>query len=257
MDRLVLTLLILLNANVVFGQKSSLEFKDEILANQYLDTKTDLKKDFVKYDLSPLLTQTKNSIVFGFIGNDYQRIRIKLISVIKNKENPIQYFVYGKSMVKGNICEFQGTITITNVFYFKDADKPDIKQGKAVGEYLFYENPSQKHVGQFKGVFSTNWYLDNDGTIKYDDLSDVADGFTNNEFVGTWTNYSGTMTKICNWGDSRIPMSGDLDNGTGEFHPDAKYQSNGWLTYIQAYGGGNDKEETENALRAEEKEWWK
>ena len=188
MSRQLLTLLVLLSSNSLFGQKNSFEFKNQILTSEYID-RTDIKSEFIKYDISSLLTQTRNSIVFGFIGDNYQRIRIKLISVIRNKDNPSQYFVYGKSMVKENICEFQGTITITNVFNFKETDIPGIKQGKVVGEYLFNENPAQKHVGQFKGVFSSNWYLDKDGTLKYDDLSDVADGFTNNEFVGTWTSY--------------------------------------------------------------------
>lgn len=256
MNRHLLTLLILLVTNFSFGQKNSLEFKTQILTSEYIN-KTDIKNEFLKYDISPLLTQTRNSVVFGLIGDNYQRIRIKLISVIKNKENPSQYFVYGKSMVKENICEFQGTITITNVFNFKETDIPGIKQGKVVGEYLFNENPSQKHVGQFKGIFSSNWYFDKDGNLKYDDLSDVADGFTNNEFVGIWTSYSGATIKICNWGDSRIPMSGDLDDGTGEFHPSAKYQANGWLTYVEAYSGGYDKEKAERARKFEQMEWWK
>ncbi|HEY0730798.1 MAG TPA: hypothetical protein VGD33_00150 [Chitinophagaceae bacterium] len=249
-------LLILLSTTFLFAQKNSLEFENEILTNEYID-KTDVKTEFIKYDISSLLTQTRNDRVFGFIGDNYQRIRIKFISVIRNKENPSQYFVYGKSMVKENVCEFQGTITITKVFNFKVTDIPGIKQGKVVGEYLLFENPSQKHVGQFRGIFSSNWYLDKDGNLKYDDLSDVADGFTNNEFVGTWTSYSGTIIKACNWGDHRIPMSGDLDDGAGEFHPSDQYQANGWLTFQQAYGGGYDTEKIDRARKLELMEWWK
>jgi hypothetical protein len=256
MQKLLLPLSFLLITNVVLGQKNSEEFRSKLFTDEYI-VHSDRKNEFIKYDISSLLTQTKNSRVFGFIGDNYQRIRIKLISVIKNKENPSQYFVYGKSMVKDNICEFQGTINITNVFDFKNSESPGIKQGKAVGNYLFYENPQQKHVGQFQGVFSSNWYLDKDQNLKYDDLSDVADDFTNNEFVGTWTSYSGTVTKICNWGDDRIPMSGDFDDGTGEFHPSDKYQANGWQTYDHAYSGGINKDEEGEARRVEQKEWWK
>jgi hypothetical protein len=160
-------------------------------------------------------------------------------------------------MVKENICEFQGTITITNAFNSKDPEDAGIRNGKIIGEYLFFENPAQKHVGQFKGVFSSNWYIDKDGSLKYNDLNDVADGFTNNEFVGTWTSYSGTLTKICNWGDGRIPMSGDLDSGTGEFVPSQKYSANGWTSYLDAFGGGSDKGKTEKAKNIEHTEWWK
>lgn len=256
MNKLVTTLMFLLLVTIVVrGQKNSEAFRNKILTDEPI-AKTDIKNEFIKNDISTLLTQTDNGRVLGFIGDNYQRIQIKFISVIKNKENPGEYFIYGKSMVKNNVCDFQGTINITSAFYFKKSDSPGIKQGKVIGNYLFYENPQQKHVGYFRGVFSSDWYMDKEGNLKYDNLSDVADGFTNNEFVGTWTNYSGTVTKICNWGDNRIPMSGDLDDGTGEFHPSQKYQANGWLTYIQANSGGNNTNEKE-AREAEQKLWWK
>jgi len=240
----------------LFGQKNSEEFKSKVFTDSYLNHK-DIKEEFVQHDISSVLTHTVNSRVFGFIGDNYQRFRIKFISVIKNKENPYQYFVYGKSMVKNNVCDFQGTITIKNVFLWKKTETPEIKQGKIVGDYLFYENPQQKHVGQFKGVFTSNWFIDKEGNLQYDNLSDMADGFTNNEFVGTWTSYSGTINKICNWGDDRIPMSGDLDDGTGEFHPANKYSANGWLTFSLANNGGADKEKKDEANTAEKTEWWK
>jgi hypothetical protein len=249
----IITITLLLLSNITFGQTNSEKFKNQILTDEYI-VKTDVKNEFVNYDISALLTQTVNYRIFGFIGDNYQRIRIKLISVIKNKDNPSQYFVYGKSMVKDNICEFQGTLIINNVFDFKDPEYNGTRQGKVIGEYLFYENPAQKHVGFFKGVFSSNWYFDKEGHLKYDDLWGVADDFTNNEFVGTWTNYSGTLNKVCNWGDNRIPMSDDLDNGAGEFYPNNKYQANGWLTYVQAYSGRENRDEAQGIEQAE---WWK
>lgn len=239
-----------------YCQSNSEQFKKQVLENEYLD-KVDIISEIIGLNLSSLFTSTENSSVFGFIGDNYQRIRIKLISVIKNQHNPSQYFVYGKSMVKGNICEFQGTIEIKNVYSFKSSEFPNIRQGTIIGEYVFFENPSQKHVGQFKGVFSSDWYIDpKDGQIKYNDLMMDADGFSNNQFVGTWSSYQGTLTKTCNWGDYRIPMSGDLDSGAGEFHPDKKYLNNGWLTMKQAYGGPNDKT-AEEARKEEKFEWWR
>lgn len=256
MNRLLLILSFCLITDLLLGQKNSEEFRNKILTDEYI-IKTDIKSEFIQYDISSLLTQTTNSRIFGFIGDNYQRIRIKFISVIKNKENPSQYFVYGKSMVKDNVCEFQGTITIINVFNCKNPEFPGITQGKVLGEYLLFESPKQKHVGQFKGLFTSNWYLDKEGNLKYDDLMDGADGFSNNEFVGTWTSYVGTVTKVCNWGDYRIPMSGDLDDGAGEFHPSDKYQASGWLIYNEAYSGGVSKDKEEAARKAEQREWWK
>lgn len=255
MNKVLIALLFLVLTKAVFAQHNSEAFRNMLLADEDLDN-TDIKKEFVQHDISSLLTQTNNSIVFGFIGDNYQRIRIKLISVSKNPENPYQYMVYGKSMVRDNICEFQGTITITSAFYLKHTQSAAVREGRVIGEYLFNENPQQKHVGRFKGVFSSNWYIQA-GKLRYNDLADEADGFANNQFAGTWTNYSGTVTKPCHWGDHRIPMSGDLDDGTGEFHPAKKYQANGWLTYQQAYAGGATKEQAEQARHIEQKEWWK
>jgi hypothetical protein len=251
----LLTLFFFMTTHFCYGQTNSEQYRRDILANKYI-INADIKDEFVKNDISFLFTRTSHTRIFGFIGDNYQRIRIKFISVIKNEDNPSQYFIYGKSMVKENICEFQGYLTIKNVFNFKNSEYPETRTGKVIGEYIFFENPSQKHVGSFRGVFCSNWYFDKDGNLKYDDLMDGADGFSNNGFVGTWTNYLGTVTKICNWGDDRIPMSGDLDSGAGEFHPDQKYVNNGWLTIRQAYGGPNDKA-AEEAVRKEKYEWWK
>jgi hypothetical protein len=44
----------------------------------------------------------------GFIGENFQRINIKFISVIQNPDNHLQYMIFGKTRVKGNICDFQG-----------------------------------------------------------------------------------------------------------------------------------------------------
>lgn len=249
-----LILFFLLTTNILFGQLNSVEYKNRVLSNNRIDNR-DILSDFNRYDISVLLTERPDDLVLGFIGDNYQRLRIRLISVIKNKENPVQYFVYGKSMVKENVCEFQGTLTLTNAFYFKQSELPDIKQGLVLGEYSFYENPSQKHVGQFKGIFKTNWYIDKNGNLRFDDIMDGADGYSNNGFVGTWTSYSGTITKICNWGEQRIPMSGDLDTGTAEFMPDKKYKSNGWLTLYNRHFG--KEEERKAGEKNERREWWK
>ncbi len=254
MKKIQFLLVIFFSVTYLHAQKNSLEFKNQILASGYVDKK-DIISEFLKYDIAPILTQASNTQVFGFIGDNYQRIRIKLISVIKNKDNPVQYFVYGKSMVKENICEFQGTMTITNVFNSKDPEMEGIKNGTVIGEYLFFVDVAQKHVGQFKGVFSSHWYIDKDGSLKYNNLNDDSDEFNNNQFVGTWTSYSGTLTKICNWGDWRIPMSGDLDMGAAEFGPSQKYSANGWSTYQETMTG--DKAKSEKARAIENAEWWK
>lgn len=69
-----------------------------------------------------------------------------------------------------------------------------------------------------------------------------------------WTSYATQKSKKCNWGDWRIPQSGDLDGGAGEFGLNGKYDKFGW----QSFG---DRDNSNNAVaqkaKAEEnRKWW-
>lgn len=238
---------------VANGQSNIEQFKQLTLNNEYVDEK-DIKANLIKYDFSPIFTMTSSQSIMGFIGAEYQRFQIKFVSVIKDARNPDRYLVYGKSMVKGNVCQFQGTMVIESARRVKNLEYPDVTSGLIFGKYVFYEDASQKHVGIFEGNFSSNWYIDKNGAVQYDDLMDGADGFSNNLFVGNWIAYGGTKPRPCHWGDYRIPLSGDLDNGAGEFYPDEKYVQNGWQNFIQAYGGRGHSTEAAERERAE---WWK
>lgn len=249
-------LMLLVITTSASAQDNASKFRSTTIADNSV-IKKDVRTEVIAFDIAPLLMENNNASVFGFIGADYQRIRVKLISIIKNKDIPDQYMVFGKSMVKDNVCEFQGTLKLTSAYYINDPEFKDTKQGFILGDYLFYENPAQKHVGQFKGVFRTGFYIDPKGQIAIDDRMGGADGYANNEFVGTWTAYSGKPVKPCNWGQGRIPMSGDLDSGAGEFYPNDKYVTAGWLDYKKAFSGGTNAQEAKEAEKRERAEWWK
>lgn len=207
-------------------------------------------------DLSDFWINNPTERRFGFIGENYRRLRIKFLSLIKNEDYQNQYFVYGKSKVSENICEFQGLIEVKESYYLKTVEYPEGKTGILAGEYTFYENKKTKHSGIFKGHFVTYWYKDKDGKIKYNDLWDVSAMYNNNQFVGTWTGYDNLNKLTANWGDGRIPQSGDLDIGTSEFAINRKYQSNGWDTFIKSWSGGFTEEEIKKARNTENKIWW-
>lgn len=194
---------------------------------------------------------------FGFIGKNYLRLHIKFLSIIKNPTDPLEYLVYGKSMVNDNICEFQGTIRIKESYYFISEDYPSGKKGILAGEYKFFENQASSHAGIFTGRFTTNWYKDESGKLVYNDLWSVSAMYNNNQFAGNWTEYGSDKQLIANWGDSRIPLSGDLDVGTSEFRPADKYASNGWLVFLIANGGPPDKMNIKKAQKTENRQWWK
>jgi len=93
-----------------YGQKNAqnADWQKSILNNDALSKKED-KPSLVKYNFGPLWTDPDNSYVYGFIGETYQRIRIKIVSATKDKNNSDTYIIKGKSLVKNNICEFSGT----------------------------------------------------------------------------------------------------------------------------------------------------
>ena len=240
----------------IYCQNGFEHYKDLINIEDDITLETSNIDEMKKVDLSNFWFENKSERSFGFIGSNYRRLRIKYLSVIKNSDVPTQYIIYGKSKVSENVCEFQGHIEIKESYYMKSLEFADKKTGIIAGKYSFYENPTKKHTGVFRGRFVTYWYKDSLGVFKYNNLWDVADSYNNNQFAGTWTGYGKSTSIIANWGDSRIPFSGDLDVGTGEFGINNKYEANGWETFNKAWLGGYNNEETKKAREEENKKWW-
>ena len=252
----------LLLANFSFGQ--TINTIEENFSTE-IDYKADnVVSEFKSFDFnfSSVWTNTENHKIFGIIGDEHQRIRIKLISVFRISSNPLLYNVYGKSKVKNTICEFYGSIRINQIKEVKElhfgvddmyADKGIKKQGILIAEYEFYENKEQKHSGIFKGKLHTKWYLNANNEIEYDNILSFADGYINNAFVGIWKSYSSGKEKLCNWADYRVPNANrDFDIGAGEFGVSKKYLDKGWENYQKAWLYGDKTAKTE-----ELKEWWK
>lgn len=208
-------------------------------------------------EVSHFWCMNENKRRFGFIGENYRRLKLVYLSVIKDMENPLEYYVYGKSNVADNVCPFQGKITVKDSYYIKTPESPSGNSGILVGDYVFFEDSESHHAGVFKGIFATFWYKDGDGVIRYDDRRSVSALYNNNQFAGLWTAYRKENRRTANWGDSRIPESGNLDVGTSEFAPNRKYQENGWDSFIKAWNGGYSKTETDAARKKEIEKWWK
>jgi hypothetical protein len=226
------------------------------------------------FDLSAILTEDsiltedreggndkiKRAEILGVIGDDYQRFFIHFVSVIQNAINPYEYLVYGKTKVNEIICSFQGTIIIRQSRIFNNGDIPTYKQGFAICDVILYEDKKQHSAGFFRGQLTSNFIIDNKEKFRYDALNIVADGFSNNQFVGSWTSYKTNATKKCNWGDYRIPECNwvnGCDIGAGEFSISDKYLKNGWENYRLAYFSDPDTPVSQKARQKEDEQWWK
>ncbi len=198
----------------------------------------------------------------GFIGENYQRFYIHYLTVEKSETNPLCYRVTGKTRVKDNICDFTGEIILDSIIHhnineneyhgsgFSDA-------GIIYGHYTFREDKTQKGTGIFNGKVSVNYYQKK-GNLYYDAYMFMADGYDNCQYEGVWKSYKTSKEKICNWGDYRIPNSGDLDEGCGEFIPQEKYAEFGWKSYILSQAIPYNSNYEKNPVYIEEnRKWWK
>lgn len=247
---------ILFSLNTTSSDAQELRFTDILNEEKLIDE--NVMGKFVDHDFSSLWLQ--GEYVRGIIGEDYQRIRVKILNVVKNENNPKEYLVYGKTMVRSNICEFIGKITIQEI---QETDRDHFgvddeyigmtkTQGLITAAYELFEDKRQEHTGVFLGKLKTKWYLDNNNEVHYDDINAVSDGYFNNSFVGNWKGYHSTKSKICNWADYRVPsVKFGFDIGAGEFSPDEAYANVGWESYIKMLSGD------EQAKFEEQREWWK
>lgn len=200
----------------------------------------------------------KRSEPLGFIGDNYQRFFIHMISIIQNPVKPYEYLAYGKTRVKETVCTFQGTITIVQARIYNSTEIPGYRQGYATCDVSLFEDKKQPGTGAIKGRQTTMFVIDESGRFRYDGIGGAtSDGFANNQFAGTWTSYKSNTSKKCNWGDMRIPESGDLDIGAGEFSVNDKYLKNGWADYTLLFIGQPTNADVKEARRREEWEWWK
>jgi len=225
-----------------------------------------------KYDLSTILTadsiltedregsksKIKRGEILGYIGNDFQRFQIHFISIIQDPTDPYQYMAYGKTMVRETICSFQGKIVVKGSSIYKSDDLPAYRRGSVIGDVMLYEDKKQSSTGFIKGKLIVNFIIDDKNRFRYDALMFDADGFNNNQFIGSWTSYKTNVSKKCNWGDYRIPDCGDLDSGTGEFMVSEKYIKNGWVSYMLEHKMTNLSISNEQGSKKKGNiEWWK
>jgi hypothetical protein len=269
-SKLIVCLLFCLNGFASFTQNNqptpplpseSVAYRRTQLAANDLKP-TDKLREYAHYNFGPLWLETPNTAVVGFIGPRYQRLRLKILTVQRDKADLTRYYVTGKAQVFSHISTFSGTLVLRQIRELRvlatridESVSPAQKEGIVLADYELREQTSQPNSDTFRGVMETDWYVSKQGKLAYDDIRTVGDGFCNNQFVGTWTSFATKKAVRCNWGDYRIPNSGAFDIGAGEFSPDPKYYANGWEYYAAIYGH-NEAARARVEVK-EQKIWWK
>ncbi len=198
------------------------------LSHRPTATGVDVTARYMTRDFSPLLIP--RTPILGFAGANYQRLHVVFLSISPDPTVAGQYIVTGFTLYKGRQTPFTGTLTTQKIDRLKawhtgtdDEMKGRVRdEGALFATYSFREADGAKLIG----TMELDWYVDTHGRLVYDDIDGASDGYCNNQYTGTWTLPSGTVT--ANFGEYRIPQSGDLDNGAAEFHAAAKYAAYGW-----------------------------
>lgn len=235
------------NPEQIDFSKEYFDLQTKLYSKQSNEIKKALKSDFSSIWL------TEESQQDGIIGLNYQRIQIHINKVSKTP-NPDIYLIEGKSKVKSNICDFKGELKLELLFHKDCEDNELSKCAELFGSYVLYEDSMQNHSGYFKGIMECAVYFDKiTNSIRLDESMNIADGYWNRTFVGTWTEYNSKKSKKCIWGDYRLPFTFDFDCGDGEMRACEKYEKNGWKEFndhSELIEVKHDKWELKN-------KWWK
>ena len=202
--------------------------------------------------------------VYGFVGENYQRLYIHFDSISPKDSSYLNYLVFGKPMINERISLFSGELHIKQVLRINedkisDNNIQDIEiqrrysntKYKMDSDLELLEDPHQNGTGMIKGNLISFFYLKDYIPSFYDLDLEYNDSFCNNQFSGEWISYSNNVRKKCCWGAFRIPDCGDLDVGAAEFHPNLQYKEFGWQNLITAYETDSDE-----SWANENKSWW-
>lgn len=220
-------------------------------------------------DLSGILVDTalngfNDSGPLGFIGNEFQRFLIHFDQIGKSPENPYTYTVSGKTMVKNNRCDFNGYIRIIAAFTFPSMEVPAVRYGELTAVVHIEEGKKHYGAGVITGRLNADFLVDSTGQVCLNDIELGADGYKGRQFEGKWISNATLISKVCNWGDWRVPRikgsENHIDTGDGEFMVNPSYRKNGWENFCIAWNDvleGDEARQKQARARKKENNWWK
>lgn len=246
----ILTLIFLLSIYSVNGQ--SVEFT-ELVRNS--DLSSVIFPDSITDDAGE---RFKRPEILAAVDSSYERFYIHFTEIKKSASNQLEYAVKGKTRSGKNVYNFKGLMNIEAIIPMQDMDGYETIGVKSIGYMNIAIHLTEEYSKNYtiSGNLHFEFLVDSLGEIQYDAFMLIADGYSNNQFTGYRYTKNGRKA-TCNWGDFRIPNSGELDGGTGEFIINKKYASHGWQNYIDAWGYELTPEQREVARKEELREWWK
>lgn len=208
-----------------------------------------------KHNLAQFFSEIDATKTLGIIGNEMDRIKIKIFSVEKANNSNTKFKITGKANHFNNILSFSGDIDLQAVFSFQEKIT---RHGLVVCEFTaeFKEKGSAGKTGIFKG----SYYLI---------LSKVADDIRypkttpqflqNYTFAGNWYSTDKRHNYPVVWGDgySLIDLQEFYYDITDNPRVDEDIIEEKWKSYYDAYTEGVKSKYKNKALKEERQKWWK
>jgi len=197
----------------------------------------------------------------GIVGKNCQRFYIHYSSVVKDPTSPYKYKVLGKTRVGNQVRQITGTITIIQAGIYKPGNNPyapephkGYRRGKVVSHIVINENGSTAATGNITGQMTTEFCIDAKNNLFYDTLDFGIDGYSNNQFTGTWTAHGSKSAQPLKYGD--FSFQDDRFADTYGITVPPEFQKYGWISFVNAIS--DDFSPANKAAIAEEKrQWWK
>ncbi|MBX3044979.1 MAG: hypothetical protein KIT33_09485 [Candidatus Kapabacteria bacterium] len=208
----------------------------------------------IDYELTEYFLNSDPVKIYGFIGNELERIRVKINDVKLESKSAGRYIIKGKTKVKNNISEFAGHLQLKSVYEFKE---PVTSHWLVMCRFsaVFKEIGSGSHKGEFTG----DYYIILSKIVDELRFAKAIPQFAKNHtFVGNWKSSDNKLHYPVLWGeDIMIEELEDVYYGI-TINPsvdDSKLEKS-WKSFFDAFNYDNDEKLKENAMKIETEKWW-
>lgn len=153
--------------------------------------------EYKDYDFSYVLSNIDNPgflrrSYIGIFGPNYRRIEF-FFQAERDRSDPYNYIIQGKSKLGDNIRPINGNITLLAV---REEKCYEVWAPLAIFSYEIKEPGTKEGDGVYKGVLSVMFVFDDDG-IRFFTPSDGSYYQYFHKFVGTWERYNSNVRNKC------------------------------------------------------------
>lgn len=204
----------------------------------------------------------------GVFGPLNKRLQV-YVSDFSKQEKDQSITIYGATKRGRQTYQFTGKVKVERVLKHKienSEEKGDSINYTLIASYEIREADDQEGAGVFRGTYAARVkaelrydflrnsltreiWCNNNGEGKY--------GYSNRNFVGTWTSYNTGEQLKAIWGDNALPFPLDFRIGVGE-HPNEKYIDSDWEMYLNPdteTKATYDEDGNQNGYKQID-EWW-